>query len=200
MAKSSAKTKASTLRIIGGEWRGRKLQFFPAEGLRPTNDRIRETLFNWLMHEIPAARCLDLFTGSGALGLEALSRGASEVTFIDNNKPTIQQIKTTLKMLEASQGKAICTDALKYIQQEKPEKPLDIIFLDPPFHKNMVPTALELLSNNNWLTDSTLLYIEIENEPSATSQLPSSLLVKKEKAAGQVKSILATMAMQSASD
>ena len=100
MPRNKAESHSQQLRIIGGEWRGRKLAFKPEQGLRPTLDRFRETLFNWLMFDTEGAHCLDLFAGSGALGLEALSRGASAVTFVEKSKQAAQQIKQHLAIIQ----------------------------------------------------------------------------------------------------
>ena len=119
--KNNKRSNTNTLRIIGGEWRSRKLSFIDAEGLRPTPDRIRETLFNWLQGTIHGANCLDLFAGSGVLGLEALSRGACQVTFVEKNKAVANQLKTNLDLLK-SDAEVHNQDALAYLQEYKTSK------------------------------------------------------------------------------
>ncbi|TPW17985.1 MAG: methyltransferase, partial [Halothiobacillaceae bacterium] len=126
-------TKAPTrnsLRIIGGTWRSRRLEFPTVEQLRPTPDRVRETLFNWLQHRIGGARCLDLFAGSGALGFEALSRGANEVVFVEIDPAAVQALRANAQRLQADNAQIIHEEALRYLA--KPADPFDIIFLDPP--------------------------------------------------------------------
>lgn len=149
------------LRIIAGRWRGRKIPVLDLPGLRPTTDRIRETLFNWLTPYINHSRCLDLFSGSGALGLEALSRGASHVFFVDKHPQVIQQIKKNLQALNAT------TDAESLVasipdNHIKLGDPYDIIFLDPPFQQNLLPACLHWLSTAKLLTPQTIIYIEHE--------------------------------------
>ncbi|PIE41806.1 MAG: 16S rRNA (guanine(966)-N(2))-methyltransferase RsmD [Gammaproteobacteria bacterium] len=158
------------LRIIGGQWRGRKLTFTPEQGLRPTLDRFRETLFNWLMFDIEGANCLDLFAGSGALGLEALSRGARQVTFIEKSKAAARQIEQHLTTLQCKQGAVINTDAIGWLERAKAlsndtcnTDAFDIVFLDPPFHSSLLQQALEKLLNNSYIKNHGYIYIEAEN-------------------------------------
>lgn len=197
MAKSkkgrNASSRESTLRIIAGDWRGRKVSFYPAEGLRPTNDRVRETLFNWLMLEIPGAHCLDLFAGSGALGFEAISRGAGQVLMVELNKSVANEIKKNLSLLETDNGNIIQADAVNWLSQTKPERPFDIIFLDPPFHQGLLPQIIPLLSNQSWLQKEGKLYIELENKTEVSDQIKPLVEIEKEKNYGQVKSILARL-------
>lgn len=120
------------IRIIAGQWRGRKITFNDAQGLRPTSDRIRETLFNWLAPFIESSRCLDLFAGSGALGIEALSRGALHLSFVDNNKLTIKKLEENLRTLSATDASVYLANALQFIQ-ENDLSIYDIFFIDPPY-------------------------------------------------------------------
>jgi 16S rRNA (guanine966-N2)-methyltransferase len=190
--KSSAK-KASQgnnqLRVIGGQWRGRKLNFADGEGLRPTMDRVRETLFNWLQADIVGARCLDLFSGSGALGLEALSRYAAEVVMIDKNPQAIRMIRQNLELLAVENAQLIQSDAKKYLQNQLADpsehNKFDIVFLDPPFNQHLVPVFCELLQQSQCLSDNALIYIEIEKS-TKLPPLPDSWTVLKEKKAGQL--------------
>ena len=180
--KTASKGGASKLRIIGGEWRSRQLPIIELDGLRPTTDRVRETVFNWLSFEIPGARCLDLFSGSGALGLEALSRGAKECTFVELNRSVAQQIERNLSTLQASNGTVHNTDALSFLQANP--APLDVIFLDPPFRKGLLEQVLPKL-DERWLAANAYIYIERESE-AQLSQLPDHWQLKKEKRAGQL--------------
>ena len=185
MARSAkGAAKQSRLRIIGGQWRGRKLAFTPAVGLRPTPDRVRETLFNWLAPHIRGARCLDLFAGSGALGLEALSRGARHCDFIDTSGLALAQIEHHLKVLQA-EGVASCVPgpARRFLQSASTI--YDIVFIDPPFGKGMADSSCALLAEHDLLSADALVYIETgatEAEPG----LPASWQRYREKVAGGV--------------
>lgn len=192
MPKKKRKTKRpttsanNTLRIIGGTWRSRKLTFISAPNLRPTPDRVRETLFNWLQHTIVNARCLDLFAGSGALGLEALSRGAKEVVFIEPHRVVAGQLKNNLIQLQ-SDSPVINSDAKRYL--DVADQPFDIIFLDPPFRKGFLPDTLDLLIEKQLLSEKALIYLEHEIEADYAWE-DWQLDVIKETKAGQVKSYL----------
>ncbi len=149
------------VRIIGGKWRGYKLAFAPSTQLRPTGDRMRETLFNWLSPHIRNSRCLDMFAGSGALGFEALSRGARQVVMLDNSASNIAQLALNKAKLAEEAADAIdthCVDALRYLQGQMP--PFDIVFIDPPFANNLLTRACTLLETSGLLTDQAHLYIE----------------------------------------
>ncbi len=184
----------NTLRIIGGEWRSRKLPFIDAQGLRPTPDRIRETLFNWLQGSIHGANCLDLFAGSGVLGLEALSRGADQVVFVEKNKAVANQLKENLALLKADaevHQEVHQTDALEYLSA--PSKPLlfDLIFLDPPYREGLLEKVLKIICDQEqgFVSKNTLIYLEHETEESFDwSEFGLSIL--KQANAGQVKSYL----------
>lgn len=184
---SSNQEPRQMLRIIGGEWRSRKVPFPSVENLRPTPDRVRETLFNWLQNITPGARCLDLFAGSGALGLEALSRGASSVTFIDSSPAATYQLKDNLQTLKCQNGEVITSSALSWLEarQTDTEPRYDLVFLDPPFRKEMIPIICELLEKRNLLSDHAVIYIEAESE---LSQLvvPANWDENRSKTAGQV--------------
>ncbi|MFK8047327.1 MAG: 16S rRNA (guanine(966)-N(2))-methyltransferase RsmD [Halioglobus sp.] len=174
----------SQLRIIGGQWRSRKLGFTPAEGLRPTSDRIRETLFNWLAPSIVDARCADLFAGSGALGLEALSRGASHCDFVDSAASATAQINANLSSLNAQErGQCHSCEASTYLQ--KLNHKLDIVFIDPPFGHNLVQPTIEQLLSSQALAPQALIYIETgKDEP--LSAVPAHWLRHREKTSGGV--------------
>lgn len=146
------------VRIIGGKWRGRKLRFPAVPGLRPTLGRARETLFNWLAPELPDARCLDLFAGSGALGFEALSRGAGAVTFVESDRKVAQALKDNAELLDASSAQLFTVDAKRFLTRAQPG--WHIIFLDPPFASDAFGYALELIAEHNLLHPDGLVYFE----------------------------------------
>ncbi len=180
---------SNTLRIIGGEWRSRKLPFVDAPGLRPTPDRIRETLFNWLQGSIHGANCLDMFAGSGALGFEALSRGAKGVIFIEKNPACAAQIKDNLALLNV-EAQVIHSDALSFLNLiENPNKPFDLIFLDPPYRQGLIEKSLAYLANENLIDENSLIYLEHEAEESFNWD-DFGLQVLKQAKAGQVHSFL----------
>ncbi|PCJ45834.1 MAG: 16S rRNA (guanine(966)-N(2))-methyltransferase RsmD [Moraxellaceae bacterium] len=172
-------TTSHQLRIIGGEWRSRKLSFTAAEGLRPTQDRVRETLFNWLSQDIDGALCLDVFAGSGALGLEALSRGAKQVQFIEKCPAAARQIQQHLDTLKCSKGKVNQADALQYLSAPA-TNPMHVIFLDPPFNQQLLGPCCDSLINQGYSQSDTLIYVEAE--PSLDlSLLPSQWQLIKDK-------------------
>lgn len=175
---------SNQLRIIGGEWRGRKLRFPDAPDLRPTPDRVRETIFNWLMPVIHGARCLDLFAGSGALGLEALSRGASFTTFVDDNKKVVEALHEHLDLLNANdKADVLQVDGAEFLKKEA--KLYDVVFLDPPYQLKLMEKIVPLLEENGWLADNAMLYLEIEKRQSLP-ELPANWQQLKEKIAGEV--------------
>lgn len=187
---NNCKKQANSLRIIGGQWRSRKLQLQDAEGMRPTPDRIRETLFNWVQNSVHGSRCLDLFSGSGALGLEALSRGAKDVIFVEKNKAVANQLLSNLQLLE-SDVNVINTDAIEYLNQYKKNsaESFDLIFLDPPYRKGLIEEALKLLYLKELIDQNTCIYLEHESEEDFNwSQFDLEIL--KETSAGQVKCLL----------
>ncbi|WP_086981886.1 16S rRNA (guanine(966)-N(2))-methyltransferase RsmD [Vibrio aphrogenes] len=184
-ASSSSSAKGSTgfIRIISGLWRGRKLPVHDAQGLRPTTDRVKETLFNWLAPEIPHAKCLDLFAGSGGLGFEAASRQAELVTMVELNKQAYQQLTQNAQQLKATNIEIHHQDALTFLQQTG--QAYDIVFIDPPFRQGLLEQTLNLLQQNGWLTDHGLVYIETEKELQLPP-LPPQWQLHREKTAGQV--------------
>ena len=170
------------LRIIAGTWRGRKLGFPPVAGLRPTPDRVRETLFNWLGSSVRGARCLDLFAGSGALGLEAASRGAAEVVLVDADPLVARTLREQLRVLDARQVHMVQSNCERYLRGA-PEV-FDLVFLDPPFHRGMLPACVQLLEQGGWLAPAAWIYIEAERalEP----PLPPNWAPYRSKATQQV--------------
>jgi 16S rRNA (guanine966-N2)-methyltransferase len=147
-------------RIIGGEWRGRRLPVPSGSDVRPTPDRVRETLFNWLAPVIQGARCLDLYAGSGALGLEALSRGAARAVFVDRAPAVLRQVAASLELLKSTGGETVCMDALRYL--DGPATPFDVVFLDPPYRQNLVAPAMARLVERGWLAPGASVYLEHE--------------------------------------
>ena len=171
------------IRIIGGQWRGRKLPVPDSPGLRPTTDRVRETLFNWLAPSMVDARCLDCFAGSGALGLEALSRYAASTTLLEMERHVAQQLQKNLATLKAEHGTVVNTNTLTYLNQSG--TPHDVVFVDPPFRKGLLEETLNLLEVNGWLADSALIYVESEVE-NGMPPVPANWELHREKIAGQV--------------
>ncbi len=182
---NSSQNKPSTgfIRIISGLWRGRKLPVHDAQGLRPTTDRVKETLFNWLAQEIPGAHCLDLFAGSGSLGFEAASRQAQSVTLIELNPTAFKQLEHNIGALNATNLRAINSDALAFLKQQG--TPHHVVFIDPPFRQGLLSEAVSLLEQNDWLADEALIYIETEKEL-ALEGIPANWDLHREKSAGQV--------------
>ena len=171
------------LRIIGGEWRGRKLAFPDLPELRPSPDRVRETLFNWLRDIIPGSRCLDLFAGSGALAFEALSRGAEEVEMVDQHPAVVAQLKEHVQGLKTSRARVVQADALTLLRG--PQRPFDIVFLDPPFQSRLLAPCMELLAAGGWLAPSAWIYVETDRR-TPLPPLPAAWAVWRHKEAGQV--------------
>lgn len=177
------------VRVIAGLWRGRKLPVLNAEGLRPTTDRVKETLFNWLMMDVANARCLDCFAGSGSLGIEALSRQAQAVVFLEKFTPAAKQLKQNLSALKTEKGSVVNSDTCQFLAQKNSESAFDVVFIDPPFHQGFVPKILTLLTENGWLAEHALLYVETE-KTHAPLVLPEGWQIIKEKSAGMVTSRL----------
>ena len=186
MAKKSSQTVRGNnqVRIIGGQWRSRKLNVPDATGLRPTPDRVRETLFNWLAPYIQGARVLDAFTGSGALFLEAMSRGASNGLALDLNREAINNLRSNLALLQCDTAQALCVDALQHLSTNA-EQGFDIVLLDPPFHQDLLLNACQLLESNNWLNQHAWIYTESEQAPSSLG-VPNTWRLHREKRTGQV--------------
>jgi len=175
---------ANQVRIIGGRHRGRRLQFLPGRGLRPTPDRVRETLFNWLQAEIRGARCLDLFAGSGVLGLEALSRGAGQLCAVDQNRTAAQRLRDNVNLLrEQEQAEVLRTDALRLLKTP-PGAPFDIVFLDPPFADGLLSKVCDLLEDRGWLAVDALIYVE-QDASGAWPTMPGNWDLHREGRAGQ---------------
>lgn len=172
------------LRIIGGQWRSRQFDFPMAHGLRPTPNRVRETLFNWLAPYVEGAKVLDVFAGSGALFLEALSRGAGSALALDLNSAAINSLRSHLLTLRCDNGQLLQTDALRHLEQQ-PATPFDLVFLDPPFSQGLLLPACTLLEEKGWLASDAWVYTESENPPSSLG-LPGNWRLHREQKAGQV--------------
>lgn len=191
--KKSIKSAArGQIRIIGGQWRGRKLLVPNSEGLRPTTDPIRETLFNWLAPILRDAHCLDCFAGSGALGFEALSRYAGTLVLLEYDRNVARQLEKNRLLLKTENAQVLNVNSLNWLEQptaevklQLPFAPFDIVFLDPPFRCGMLANAVTLLENNGWLADESWIYVEAEIEKSAPV-MPASWHLHREKIAGQV--------------
>lgn len=173
----------SQLRIIGGRWRGRRLRFPAVQGLRPTPDRVRETLFNWLAPHICGARCLDLFAGSGALGIEALSRGAGEVIFVECHPCVARQLRQNLILLGVDEPRVEQADALTWLDRRG--LPFDVILLDPPFDSGLLEPVCHALEKKGWLAPQAYIYLE-SGLDKKTLNLPKTWKIVREKTAGQV--------------
>ncbi|MBK4764800.1 MAG: 16S rRNA (guanine(966)-N(2))-methyltransferase RsmD [Pantoea sp. Brub] len=176
--------KLGKIRIVGGKWRGYKLPILNnIKLLRPTTDSMRETLFNWLSPIIKKANCLDCFSGSGALGLESLSRYANSATMLDLEYSLVNQIKQNLQKFKAMNAKVIQTDTLIWLKKQG--QPFDIVFIDPPFQKNLIDKTVKLLESNGWLNTRSFIYIENSlgnNSPS----IPQNWQLYRKKITGKV--------------
>jgi 16S rRNA (guanine966-N2)-methyltransferase len=170
------------LRIVGGRWRGMRIDFPAIETIRPSPDRVRETLFNWLQTQISGARCLDLFAGSGALGIEALSRGASAVTFVDREPQVGRHLTQTLQRLGATGATVTTADATRFL--ERIPEPFEVIFLDPPFASTLLQTVFARLPQG-WLAPEAHIYVECPAEM-PLPPLAAGWSVFRSKQAGQV--------------
>ncbi len=177
--------KLGQIRIIGGQWRGRKLPVLTSEGLRPTTDRVRETLFNWLAPWLSAAHCLDCFAGSGALGLEALSRYADSVVLLEQDANVVRQLQQNVQTLNANMAQVVRADTQQWLQNSSPTTPFSIVLIDPPFRRGLLNKTIELLETKQWLADDSVIYTESEVEQGAPI-VPQTWKLYREKVAGQV--------------
>lgn len=184
----SGSPEISSLRIIGGRWRSRKISFTEAPGLRPTGERIRETLFNWLAPNINGSNCLDLYAGSGILGLEALSRGAAQCTALDNNRAVTQQLKANCDLLRAGLT-VINADCANFLANPRDDTRFDLAFVDPPFAQGLHTESCRLLEQNGWLKDNALIYCELSSSD-ITFVSPPNWQLQKDKIAGGVRYML----------
>ncbi len=186
---TNSKSRPGRLRIVAGKWRSRLLPVVDHEGLRPTSERIRETLFNWLANDVVGKHCLDLFAGTGALGFEALSRGARSATFVEKSSEAVDGLKTIARQLEAAN---ICIepgDAMDFLTKSATTR-FDVVFLDPPFALPILEQCCELLQSNGWLTDHAAVYIE-QAKGRPQPELPPGWTLVKDNKAGNVRYMLA---------
>jgi 16S rRNA (guanine966-N2)-methyltransferase len=174
--------KSRVLRIIGGRHRGRKLQFPDGIDIRPTPDRVRETLFNWLQQRIVNARVLDLFAGSGALGLEALSRGAAHVTFVEKDRRAALAIEAVAREWQESAASVVCADSTSWLARPRSsELPFDIVFLDPPYESDLLAVTTTALATNGRMAPGARVYLERRSR----DQMPALPLGWEELRAGR---------------
>jgi 16S rRNA (guanine966-N2)-methyltransferase len=190
--------KPQQVRIIGGQWRSRQITVLDMPTLRPTPNRVRETLFNWLRPYIQGARCLDLFAGSGALSFEALSQGAAKVVCIEQSKTLITQLHKTAEILKAENIEIVCADAIEWLQRyhdsidsetQKTAMPFDIVFLDPPYNANLLAICFQSLEKG-FLGANARIYFE-HNKPVDLERLPNTWQILNQKKAGAVYYYLA---------
>jgi 16S rRNA (guanine966-N2)-methyltransferase len=187
LASKEPSSKAGSVRIIGGKLRGRKINFSEyaqENALRPTPDRVRETLFNWLSPVIVEAECLDAFGGSGALGFEAVSRGAKKVTIVEKCLHTFKSIQQNASRLGlSSELTCLCEDTLTYLTNTT--QTFDIIFLDPPFQGNLLAECFDLIAAKNLLKPKGYIYLESDS-PIMPDNMPSNWTQHRAKKAGSV--------------
>lgn len=182
MPRKRISTRRDSFRIIAGSWRGRRLQFVPGPGVRPTPDRVRETVFNWLQTTIHGARCLDLFAGSGALGLEALSRGAQSVTFVERAPAVAEGLRAQLSALNAD-AQVQALDAFAFLSSNTDT--FDVVFLDPPFAERRAAEAFQALLASSILSIDARVYVETQADD-FDAVLPDGWEFVKRSKAGQV--------------
>jgi 16S rRNA (guanine966-N2)-methyltransferase len=183
-ANPKAQNPPGKVRIIGGEWRGRRIPVADVPDLRPTPDRVRETLFNWLQATIPGSRCLDLFAGTGALGFEAASRGAADVVMLEKDRRAAETLRQSAELLHANQVEITETDALQWLEHATP-KPFDIVFLDPPFQAGLWTAIVAKLAARPWLASNAVVYVEAPAKQGI--ELPPGWDIMKQSRAGQVE-------------
>lgn len=175
--------QAGWVRIIAGKWRGRRLKVPEVKDLRPTPDRVRETLFNWLAPLLPGAYCLDMFAGSGVLGFEALSRGCAHVVMVDESAKIIALLKEELETFQAENADIYCAKVPG--QLKPPAQPFDIVFLDPPYKEDLLLPSLAFLTAHGYLADMAHIYLEADRAIE-DNELPAGIRIIKQQKAGQV--------------
>ena len=186
MARNKKKPLPGRLRIVAGKWRSRLLDIADVPGLRPTSERIRETLFNWLAPTIAGSRCLDLFAGTGALGLEALSRGAAHVVFVEKSRKAVETLEHNIDLVGAACAATVHrADAFEFTAQSE-RGPFEVVFLDPPFAADMLDDLCRLLDQGTLLAKGALIYIE-EGNAKPTVNIPTGWQTLRTKAAGNVR-------------
>lgn len=180
--KRPAQHNTGKLRIVAGTLRGSRIDVRDSDGLRPTSDRVRETLFNWLAPIVEGARCLDLFAGTGALGIEAISRGAGECTFIERDRDLARQLKATLSRLKVGNARVVNADAMSWLTRRA--QAFDLVFLDPPFANELWADAAARLEAAGWLAAEASIHVE--SPPGSAFALPSNWQLHREAQAGAV--------------
>lgn len=175
------------IRIIAGLWRGRKIHFRPSLQLRPTLDAARETLFNWLMFDVQEAHCLDAFAGSGALGFEALSRGAGFVLFIEREREVVAELKKHIKLLDVRDRAEVVHDSALHVLQKPAQQAFKLIFLDPPFGKDLLKPALMAIKANGFLLPEGMVYFEAEKALNLSQFVSPDWEVYRHKVMGEVQ-------------
>jgi 16S rRNA (guanine966-N2)-methyltransferase len=181
----TGKSPRGKLRIVAGKWRSRLLPVADVAGLRPTPERVRETLFNWLTPHIERARCLDLFAGTGALGLEALSRGAAQVEFVEKSPQAVETLRQNMATLDAAGGQVRAADAYELLR-DSTNLSFDIVFLDPPFADDRLAELCRLLQVGGWVGGGGLVYLEQPREQQLP-EMPAGWSLRREKTAGKVR-------------
>jgi 16S rRNA (guanine966-N2)-methyltransferase len=177
-----------SVRIIAGQWRGRRIPFQAVPGLRPTPDRVRETLFNWLQRTVVGCRCLDLYAGSGALGFEALSRGAAEAVMVEKDAAVVRHLGEAATLLGTPDARIVQADALHFLSGTA--RPFDVVFLDPPFALGALAELCTLLEVRGWLAPTAWIYLE-QSARDAPPELPVGWQLLKDTRAGEVRAMLA---------
>jgi 16S rRNA (guanine966-N2)-methyltransferase len=170
------------VRIIGGTWRSRRLEFPDMPGVRPTPDRVRETVFNWLAAHIPGANCLDLFAGSGAFGFEALSRGAARAVLVEQDATVTAALRASRERLQAAGAEIVHSDAIEFLAG--PVRGFDIVFCDPPYASGLLGRCMRLLAERGWVKPGGFVYLEARE--AELPALPSGWQLLRSKSAGQV--------------
>jgi 16S rRNA (guanine966-N2)-methyltransferase len=182
MKRGAAHAPRGEVRIIGGAWRSRRIAFPASEGLRPTPDRVRETVFNWLAPYLPGAACLDLFAGSGAFGFEALSRGARRAVLVEKRLEVVAALRHNREQLKAGHADIVHADAVEFLRG--PAEAFDIVFIDPPYASGLLGPCIEALGTGGWLKPGAFIYLEApEGE---APPLPPGWQLVRSKTAGQV--------------
>ena len=179
--------KLNTVRINAGEWRSRLIKFPDAEGLRPTPERVRQTIFNWLGQDLTGLNCLDLFSGTGVMGFEALSRGAIAVTLVEKSSPAYKALISNKQLLQADKADILHQDALQFLNQNTLK--FNIIFLDPPYNQEWLPKLLPLIAMH--LHAEGLVYVEAEyaldeSQLNASAGFMADWQIVKQNKAGNV--------------
>jgi 16S rRNA (guanine966-N2)-methyltransferase len=188
-SRAGGRGPAGRLRIVAGKWRGRVLRVPDLPGLRPTSERVRETLFNWLAPALPGSRCLDLCAGTGALGLEALSRGAATAVFVEKARPAAASLREACRTLDA-EGAVIQVDDARRFLARPTGQAFDIVFIDPPYADDSVDQLCRLLAEHSWLAPGAFVYFE-QQRGQVPPALPVGWTPVREKTAGQVRYALA---------